>query len=56
LVVLSWPTLGDAADEAGVSRIYGGIHIREDDVRGRALGRTAGERAWARAQGLFAGR
>jgi hypothetical protein len=56
LVVLSWPTVTDAADEAGVSRIYGGIHIREDDIRGRVVGRAAGERAWARAQALFAGR
>jgi hypothetical protein len=55
-VVLSWPTFGDAADQAGRSRRYGGIHFREGDLVGRALGARVGARAWETAAELFAGR
>ena len=55
-VVLSWPTFGDAANQAGRSRRYGGIHFREGDLVGRALGARVGARAWETAAELFAGR
>lgn len=48
-VTLSWPTFSDAADEAGISRLYGGIHFRQGDLEGRALGRKVGAAAWDRA-------
>ncbi len=54
-VVLQWATYFDAADQAGLSRLYGGIHVREDDFVGRIMGATAGRAAWARAQEYFAG-
>jgi hypothetical protein len=54
-VVLQWGTYQDAADQAGISRIYGGIHIPPDDVAGRRLGAACGQAAWARASGYFAG-
>lgn len=52
---LSWDTFFDAADQAGLSRIFGGIHFDDGDLMGRALGRTAGELAWREAQRLVSG-
>ena len=49
-VTLSWATFSEAADQAGLSRRYGGIHFKEGDLRGRALGRAVGELAWKKAQ------
>ena len=49
-MVLSWKTLTEAADEAGMSRRYGGIHFYSGDQQGRALGRLIGynDTNWAR--------
>ncbi|HEX2156564.1 MAG TPA: phosphoesterase, partial [Actinomycetes bacterium] len=55
-VVLSWPTFTAAADQAGRARRYGGIHFRDGDLVGRALGGMVGARAWEAAAELFAGR
>jgi PAP2 superfamily len=55
-VVLSWPTFSAAADQAGRSRRYGGIHFKDGDLVGRALGAMVGARAWEAAAELFAGR
>ena len=43
-------TLTEAADEAGMSRRYGGIHFYSGDQQGRALGRLIGynDTNWAR--------
>ena len=54
-VTLQWATYYDAADQAGVSRIYGGIHIPADDFAGRRIGSRIGKRAWALAEHYFAG-
>jgi hypothetical protein len=54
-VALSWPTFAAAADEAGRSRRYGGIHFKDGDLVGRALGCVVGTRAWEAASALFAG-
>jgi hypothetical protein len=54
-VTLQWATYFDAADQAGVSRIFGGIHIPADDVAGRRIGATCGQAAWELAQRYFAG-
>jgi hypothetical protein len=54
-VVLRWPTFKDAADEAGFSRLYGGIHIQDGDLRGREIGEQVGAAALARVQALAAG-
>ncbi|MFN2138685.1 MAG: DUF6851 domain-containing protein, partial [Candidatus Promineifilaceae bacterium] len=45
VVVLQWPTFQDAADEAGLSRRYGGIHFQDGDLRGRAMGTQIGAQA-----------
>ena len=54
-VTLTWRTFTDAADEAGISRRYGGIHFEAGDLAGRALGRQVGERVWAKAVTYFTG-
>ncbi len=52
-VTLQWATYQDAADEAGRSRLYGGIHVRADDLEGRKMGAEVATTAWARAQEIF---
>jgi PAP2 superfamily len=54
-VVLTWQTFTDAADEAGMSRRYGGIHFRRADVAGQTLGRLVAQKVWSRAQRYFVG-
>lgn len=54
-VTLSWDTFSAAADQAGMSRRYGGIHFREGDLQSRAMGRKIGAQAWLKAQQYFAG-
>lgn len=43
---LSWSTFSEAADEAGLSRRYGGIHFVDADLEGRKLGRLVGAKVW----------
>jgi len=54
-VRLQWATYNDAADQAGISRLYGGIHVRVDDFAGRRMGSLCGEAAWALAQRYYGG-
>jgi hypothetical protein len=54
-ITLQWATYADAADQAGLSRLFMGIHIAADDVEGRRIGSTCGKEAWALATGYFAG-
>lgn len=54
-VTLQWATYYDAADMAGQSRLFGGIHIQADDFTGRKLGAECGKEAWALAQKFYAG-
>lgn len=50
-VELRWDTLSAAAEQSARSRIYGGIHILDGDLRARAMGREAGRLAYTTAQG-----
>jgi len=52
-VVLRWNTFLEAADQAGRSRIYGGIHIQDSDLRGREMGSQVGRQAFCSAQEYF---
>ncbi|RCL53860.1 MAG: phosphoesterase [Synechococcus sp. MED-G70] len=52
---LSWNTLWDAAAQAGRSRLYGGIHIQDGDLRGRAMGQQVAETVWGQTESLFSG-
>jgi hypothetical protein len=54
-VVLQWGTYYDAADQAGQSRLYGGIHVQADDFAGRVIGSQCGLAAWALAQRYYSG-
>ena len=54
-VRLEWATYFDAADQAGRSRLWGGIHIDADDLTGRRIGADCGKAAWATAQRYYAG-
>ena len=54
-VTLSYPTFASAAEESGMSRIWGGIHWPADNERGQELGREVGENTWRRAQQFFLG-
>lgn len=49
-VTLEWETFSEAADEAGLSRLYGGIHFEEGDVNGRDLGVEVGQAVYDKAQ------
>lgn len=49
-ITLSWDTFAAAAEEAGISRRYGGIHFEDGDLAGRAMGRQVGTLAWNQAQ------
>ncbi|MCB0825871.1 MAG: vanadium-dependent haloperoxidase [Armatimonadetes bacterium] len=52
---LSYPTLTSAAEAAGMSRLYGGIHFRQGNENGLDLGDQVGERVWQKANNYFAG-
>ncbi|MCD0159126.1 vanadium-dependent haloperoxidase, partial [Deinococcus sp. 6GRE01] len=54
-VRLQWATYADAADQAGQSRIWGGIHIEPDDLAGRRIGKQVGLDAVALARRYFTG-
>ena len=54
-VRLQWASYYDAADQAGISRLYGGIHPRADDFTGRKIGAQVGTVAWGRAIRYFDG-
>jgi len=54
-VPLQWATYYDAADQAGLSRLYGGIHIAADDFRGRLMGSECGKDAWQMANRYWDG-
>lgn len=54
-VTLEWQTFTDAADEAGMSRRYGGIHFEDGDLLGRAMGRKVGALVWAKCGAYFDG-
>jgi hypothetical protein len=52
---LSYETFSDAADEAGLSRLYGGIHFPDDNTTAQQVGRLIGVQAWSRALDYFNG-
>jgi hypothetical protein len=52
-ITLQWAIY--AADQAGISRLYGGIHVRADDLAGRIMGAAIGDDAWDKALTFFEG-
>ncbi len=54
-IKLTWATLKDAANQAGISRLYGGIHFIDGDLEGRKLGNKVGSEVWEKACQYFNG-
>ncbi|MGD0121180.1 MAG: vanadium-dependent haloperoxidase [Candidatus Limnocylindrales bacterium] len=54
-IKLQWATYYDASDQAGQSRLWGGIHIQADDFTGRRIGSQCGKTAWTIAQRYYSG-
>jgi len=52
-IVLQWARYYDAADEAGISRLWGGIHVDADDLSGRQVGSQVGIDAYELASAYF---
>jgi hypothetical protein len=52
---LEWATYYDASDQAGQSRLWGGIHIQADDFIGRVIGSQCGKEAWVLAEKYYDG-
>ncbi len=52
---LGYATFTAAVTDAGLSRLYAGIHFSDDNTVGQALGNLAGQQAWAKSQFLFDG-
>lgn len=54
-VTLQWASYYDAADQVGISRIWGGIHPPADDFAGRRVGAQVGTNVWGLARKFFDG-
>ena len=54
-VTLTWRKFSDAADEAGISRRFGGIHFIDGDLQARKMGGKIGRQAWRKAMTYFNG-
>ncbi len=52
---MSFATFTEAAEQAGLSRLYGGIHFSDDNTIGQALGALVGRQAWRKARTYFDG-
>ena len=50
---LSWSTLTEAADDAGFSRLYGGIHFNDANIDGLSLGDNISSLVLKESQRLF---
>ncbi|NET08802.1 MAG: calcium-binding protein, partial [Symploca sp. SIO2B6] len=48
-LTLAWDRFSVAADEGGISRIYGGIHFEDGDFNGRSLGQDVAASAFSQA-------
>jgi hypothetical protein len=51
----SYDTFSDAANEAGLSRLYGGIHFADDNTTAQQVGYLIGVQAWSKAATFFDG-
>jgi hypothetical protein len=55
-VTLSWKSFSAAADQAGISREYGGIHFNDGDFEARQAGELVGQWVWSKAKSYFNGK
>jgi PAP2 superfamily len=54
-VTLSWNSFTEAANQAGASRLYGGIHFSHGNEFGKSMGRIIGRDVFNKASAYFAG-
>ena len=54
-LVLQWASFSEAAAEAGMSRVYGGIHFDNANNAGLAMGQQVGAQAFAKAKQYWDG-
>ena len=54
-ITLSWKTFTAAANQAGISRRFGGIHFIQGDLVGRQIGPQIADQAWQKALTYFNG-
>jgi hypothetical protein len=54
-ITLKWTNFRYAAEQAGKSRQYGGIHFEDGDNHAREAGAAVGKQAWAKALSYFNG-
>jgi hypothetical protein len=54
-VTLSWPTFTAAAEEAGLSRLLGGIHFQQANLASQVMGKKIGKAVWQKAEAMFNG-
>jgi len=53
--VISYKKFSDAVYDAGMSRLYGGIHFKDDNTAGQLIGNAVGQLVYAKAKTLFNG-
>ena len=54
-ITLSWASFSEAAAEAGISRLFGGIHFLDGNLEGQKIGRKVGALVWQKAKTYFNG-
>ena len=54
-VPITWATFSEAANDAGMSRRWGGIHFASGDTAGRGLGRQVAMNVWGKGQNYIKG-
>jgi hypothetical protein len=54
-VTMRWETFSEAANQAGLSRRYGGIHFEQGDLDARVAGRLVAKQAWVKAHSYLSG-
>jgi hypothetical protein len=47
-IKLDWKKFSEAAEQAGISRLYGGIHFWAGNTEGLSLGKKVGTQVWAK--------
>jgi hypothetical protein len=55
-VTLSWRSFTAAADQAGISREYDCIHLKDGDFEARQAGELVGLPVWSKARTYFNGK
>jgi hypothetical protein len=53
--VIAYKRFSDAVYDAGMSRLYGGIHFKDDNTAGQLIGNAVGQLAYDKAKTLFNG-